>query len=200
MKGVMCLIMLFFSSASLLAQSRDVKIKPGEIPVEQVWALVEKFQKNCQSIADVSIPYGDKIEPNGIIEMALSDFWKDATIVITNFDGTSQPDKTVDEYLHNLALLADERYSKIKITSVQVGFASEFEKDPNHKGWYKGYIHVQQTFTADTEEGFRLSDVVRRKFAVYARKWELQSAGKVYWDIKLGDVKAKSIEATVTKN
>lgn len=194
MKRVICLMTVWFVSVSMWSQSNFAKINSGEIPVEQVWALVERFQKNCQSVADASIPYGDKIEERGIIEMALSDFWEDATIEITNFDGTSQPSKSIKDYLYKLALLTDTRYSRIQITTVQAGIASEFRKDPNRKGWYVGYINVQQTFTADTKEGFRLSDVIVRKFKVYARKWELQSADKVYWDIKLGSITAKSIE------
>ena len=63
--------------------------------------------------------------------------------------------------------------------------------------WYVGEVTLYQRFNGVTKEGRIVNDVVRRTTKVYANKKEIYSArgaSTTYWDVKLGDIQAESIE------
>lgn len=197
MKNI-CLMVIWLFSVTVSAQSSSTqRIRVSQSDIEKKAKMkVEAFQENCRDIGNVGISYEEKTAPGGMIEMALSEFMPDANIRITGLDGVSYSDKPVKKYLYRLAGLARAHYREIWISSFDCAVAEEFTKEAN-SDWYVGYVKIIQRFTADTKEGYRVSDMVERHVKVYARKKELQTTlGKtrVVWDVKLGDISARNID------
>lgn len=198
MKGIICLMAICLLSVTVSAQSGSVqRIRVSQSDIEKRAKMkVEAFQENCRDIGNVRISYESKTAPGGIIETALSEFMPDANIRITGLDGISYSDKPVKRYLYRLAELARDRYRKIWISSFDCAVAEEFTKEAN-SDWYVGYVKVVQRFTADTKEGYRVSDMVERHVKVYAREKQLQTVSgkiRVVWEVKLGDISARNID------
>lgn len=198
MKGIICLMASCLLSVAVFAQSGAAKrIRVNQSDIEKKARMkVEAFQENCRDIGNVRISYEKKTARRGIIAMALSDFMPDAKIQITNFDKTVQDGKPVRTYLYNLAGLARNGYREIWISSFDCAVAEEFTKEAN-SDWYVGYVKVVQRFTAETKEGYRVSDMVERHVKVYARKKQLETTSgkiRVVWDVKLGDISARNID------
>lgn len=198
MKGTVCLMAVWLLSAVVSAQSglaQRIRVSQSDIE-KKAKMKVKAFQENCRDIGNVRISYEAKTAPEGIIEMALLDFMPNANIRITSLDGVSYSDKSVKTYLYRLAGLAHNRYREIWISSFDCGVAEEFTKDAN-SDWYVGTVKIIQRFTAETKEGYRVSDMVERHVEVYARKKQLQTTSgkeRVVWDVKLGDISARNID------
>lgn len=195
---IIYLMVIWLFSVTVSAQSSTAqRIKVNQSDIEKKAKMkIEAFQENCRDIGNVRISYAEKTAPGGIIEMALSEFMPDAHIRITGLDGISYSDKPVKKYLYRLAGLARDHYREIWISSFDCAIAEEFTKEAN-SDWYVGYVKIIQRFTADTKEGYRVSDMVERHVKVYARKKELQTTfgkNRVVWDVKLGDISARNID------
>lgn len=161
---------------------------------------VERFQENCKLVAS-DAPYNEKTCMGGTIDIAMQDFLPNAKIKITSLDGKSYSEKKVRRYLLNLALLRKNQYREVKITYYDCAMVSNFVKDVNKSNetgedWYIGKVTVYQRFNAETKEGVEVHDVVKRTVEVSATLHEIyRKNGSVrsYWDVKLGNINAKSI-------
>lgn len=201
MKKSIFFLVALFMSVVVSAQSYKLSKQQHEDLKKAAINKVERFQENCRLVAG-DAPYNEKTCSGGIIDITMQDFLKDAKIEITALNSNSKSRKLVKRYLLNLALLRKNRYKDINISWWDCAMVENFVKDLNKskqtgEEWYVGEVTLYQRFNGVTKEGRVVNDVVRRTTKVYANKKEIYSArgaSTTYWDVKLGDIQAESIE------
>lgn len=190
---MLCLAMTSFAQRAELSKTEQESVKKRAIQ------KVKTFQESCRKIADTHVAFWEKTCEGGMIEVTMQDFMDDAKIRITSLDGRSFSEKGVKQYLKRLALLSKNTYKEIDITSFDCSLASDFRPDPNRgEGWYVGEVKVTQIFRAlrKGEYNVEVTDKVVRTTKVYAKKSTLivNQKNVPYWDVKLGDIKARNID------
>lgn len=189
---ITALLLLF--NVSLLGQVKKLTRELQQTLNAQTKEMVERFERNCELIADKEKPFHKKTGFDGYIKVALQDFDReDRTIEITN--GQKKDTKTVYEYLNRLANLP---YGKIKITFADAYMTDEFKPSAEKgAGWYEGVASIVQKFEAYTKDGQPVfNDTVDRIVKIYAKEITvLDRRGKYNkkFQVRLGDIKARNI-------
>jgi hypothetical protein len=183
--GLICLLTM---TTGLFSQNKDENISPQRKQAIDSLALekVRDLSKYISIIGDKSTPWS---ESQRVIERAIELFMENSEIGVSSL---SRPDVAyykIREYFDRLMKL---NYDKVNIEWYKIQYVSDLERQPD--GTYVGVITIYQRFQGfDKEKGLIYEDTTKKDITVYVKRKETQIGGRLigFWDVLLGDIRAK---------
>lgn len=179
---IIILALLFFSTASLMAQdgiSADRKQAIDSLAMEKV----KDLSKYISIIGNKQTSFS---EANRVIDRTLELFAPNSQIGVSSLYIKEIKYYTIRKYLNRLMAL---NYDEVTISWYNIQYISDLEPQPD--GTYVGVITIYQRFEGKKGDDLTYVDTTKKDITVYVKRKETQIGGRTigFWDVMLGDIR-----------
>jgi len=179
---ILAIALLFFSSASLMAQdgiSADRKQAIDSLAMEKV----KDLSKYISIIGNKETSFS---EANRVIDRTLELFAPNSQIGVSSLYIKEIKYYSIRKYLNRLMAL---NYDQVTISWYNIQYISDLEPQPD--GTYVGVITIYQRFEGKKGDDLTYVDTTKKDITVYVKRKETQIGGRTigFWDVMLGDIR-----------